>query len=75
MKNPKASESKKKTLKLKRLTLRTLEGKTCRLQTSSKKYEGQAQIVEKEKKHYQGLPEDLTPIAGKVGASAAEKRK
>ena len=35
--------------------------------------EGQAQIVEKEKKHYQGLPEDLTPIAGKVGASAAEK--
>ena len=34
---------------------------------------GQAQIVEKEKKHYQGLPEDLTPIAGKVGASAAEK--
>ena len=37
--------------------------------------EGQAQIVEKEKKHYQGLPEDLTPTAGKVGASAAEKRK
>ena len=36
-------------------------------------YRGQAQIVEKEKKHYQGLPEDLTPIAGKVGASAAEK--
>ena len=35
--------------------------------------EGQAQIVEKEKKHYQGLPEDLTPTAGKVGASAAEK--
>ena len=34
---------------------------------------GQAQIVEKEKKHYQGLPEDLTPTAGKVGASAAEK--
>ena len=38
------------------------------------KFEGQAQIVEeKEKKHYQGLPEDLTPTAGKVGASAAEK--
>ena len=37
--------------------------------------EGQAQIVEKEKKHYQGLPEDLTPTAGKVGASAAENRK
>ena len=36
-------------------------------------YEGQAQIVEKEMKHYQGLPEDLTPTAGKVGASAAEK--
>ena len=35
--------------------------------------QGQAQIVEKEKKQYQGLPEDLTPIAGKVGASAAEK--
>ena len=29
-------------------------------------YRGQAQIVEKEKKHYQGLPEDLTPTAGKV---------
>ena len=25
---------------------------------------GQAQIVDKEKKHYQGLPEDLTLIAG-----------
>ena len=37
--------------------------------------EGQAQIVEKEKKHYQGLPEDLTPTAGKVGASAAENKK
>ena len=36
---------------------------------------GQAQIVEKEKKHYQGLPEDLTPTAGKVGASAAENKK
>ena len=39
----------------------------------SRQLTGQAQIVEKEKKHYQGLPEDLTPIAGKVGASAAEK--
>ena len=35
---------------------------------------GQAQMSRK-KIHYQGLPEDLTPIAGKVGASAAGKVK
>merc|ERR1719506_1647985 len=35
---------------------------------------GQAQIVKKEKKHYQGLPEDLTPIAGKVGREEAIKK-
>jgi hypothetical protein len=32
-------------------------------------------IVEIEKKHYQGLPEDLTPIAGKVGASEKNFKK
>ena len=45
------------------------------LEIFSKFCRGQDQIVEKEKKHYQGLPEDLTPTAGKVGASAAENKK
>ena len=40
-----------------------------------KNSEGASSKVEKEKKHYQGLPEDLTPTAGKVGASAAENKK
>ena len=46
--------------------------RATRLRYNLKKREGASSKVEKEKKHYQGLPEDFTPIAGKVGASAAE---
>ena len=41
-------------------SLRKRYGESSKVQKSSK-VQGQAQIVEKEKKHYQGLPEDLTP--------------